>query len=621
MLEWMHTLGDFHLLRPWWLLALLPATLLAMLLFHHREQAGRWQTVISAELLPFLLDGKQIQLQQRHFLWALLFWALATIALAGPTWTKIPLPIHKQQQPLVIMLDLSPSMLAEDSKPNRLTRARLKLIDLLNKRREGTTALIAYAHNAHVVTPLTDDNATIISLIPALHPNIMPVAGSRPLSALQKGLEIIMQAGHQNGELLLITDGISNDDVEAMTKLIQNTGPFNLSVLAPGSHAGAPIPTDGGGFLKNRQGEIIVARLDTKPLRQLAQYNNGRYIELSDSDRDLDYLATTIGNLPDTTAQRLERTFDTWQDNGFWLALVMLPLVLMAFRRNLITMLVLAPVLLYSENNHAFEWADLWQTADQQGQQAFTAGDTDTAEERFKNPHWKGAAAYRNEHFDAAQEAFGQDTGAVGKYNLANSQARAGQLEEAIKTYDQALAINPDYEDAAFNRELIEELLKQQEKQQQNQQSSEDNSAQQPPDDNSEQEQNQNQQSSNKDTGDKQQSSSPSDSDSETDSNEDKDPDPQRDEQQQNGDSQDAPTEQQPAPQSAEKDNKESDQQATALNKEADISDEQRQSLEQWLRRVPDDPGGLLRRKFAYEAWLREQRGQEDRNDPEVQRW
>ena len=110
----------------------------------------------------------------------LLPWFWDCLALAGPSWNKIPLPIHKQQTPLVILLDLSPSMWAEDVKPNRLTRARLKLIDLLHTRQEGTTALVAYAGDAHVVTPLTDDTATIISLLHPLTPTIQTLLCNQP---------------------------------------------------------------------------------------------------------------------------------------------------------------------------------------------------------------------------------------------------------------------------------------------------------------------------------------------------------------------------------------------------------------------------------------------------------
>lgn len=629
MSAWLNHIADFHFLRPWWLLALLPSALLVLLLFREQQQAGRWQSVIAADLLPFLLDNETQQRRHRHFFWALMLWLLGTIALAGPSWTKTSLPIHKQQTPLVILFELSPSMLAEDIKPSRLARARLKLTDLLNRRHEGTTALVAFAHDAHVVTPLTDDTSTIISLVPALDPTIMPIAGSRPVLALQKGLELAMQAGHQSGELLLVTDGIADGDQAAMAGLLKNLTGFRLSILAVGSQQGAPIPASGGGFIKNRQGEIVIAGLQVKPLQQLASQSGGRFAELVPDDSDIDYL-TARNNLPGAEAKRLERTFDTWQDRGFWLILPLLPILLLAFRRNLIALLLVAPLLVHSDKSLAFEWADLWLRADQQGQQAFAAGDMETATQRFENPTWKGAAAYRSEKFDVAQQAFAENESATGRYNLGNSLARAGQLEEALKAYDQALAAEPGDEDAAFNKKLVEDLLnKRQENSDQNQQqgqqpdqqeqdkpSSENKSGQDSSEGSQEQEQ-KNEQANNSDgsNSDEPASSEPYDPAEHSDR--------KKPEQQVQDDSSAEPSaneegQEQPGEQTS--DQAEANAQASDSGSPQDkMSSEQRQALEQWLRRVPDDPGGLLRRKFAYEAWLRQQQG--GTNDGEEQRW
>lgn len=629
MSAWLNYIADFHFLRPWWLLALLPSALLALLLFREQQQAGRWQSVIAADLLPFLLDNETQQRRHRHFSWALVLWLLGTIALAGPSWTKTSLPIHKQQTPLVILFELSPSMLAEDIKPSRLARARLKLTDLLNRRHEGTTALVAFAHDAHVVTPLTDDTSTIISLVPALDPTIMPIAGSRPVLALQKGLELAMQAGHQSGELLLVTDGIADGDQAAMAGLLKNLTGFRLSILAVGSQQGAPIPASGGGFIKNRQGEIVIAGLQVKPLQQLASQSGGRFAELVPDDSDIDYL-TARNNLPGAEAKRLERTFDTWQDRGFWLILPLLPILLLAFRRNLIALLLVAPLLVHSDKSLAFEWADLWLRADQQGQQAFAAGDMETATQRFENPTWKGAAAYRSEKFDVAQQAFAENESATGRYNLGNSLARAGQLEEALKAYDQALAAEPGDEDAAFNKKLVEDLLnkreensdqnqqqgQQQDQQEQDKPSSENKSGQNSSEGSQEQEQ-KNEQANNSDgsNSDEPASSEPYDPAEHSDR--------KKPEQQVQDDSSAEPSaneEGQEQPGEQTPDQAEANAQASDSGSPQDkMSSEQRQALEQWLRRVPDDPGGLLRRKFAYEAWLRQQQG--DTNDGEEQRW
>ena len=615
-------LSDFHFLRPWWLCALLPGVVLSWFLFRRGLDSGRWQNVISKDLLPFLLDGEQQQINHRHYLWAMVFWLMTTFAMAGPSWTNIPLPIHKQQAPLVILLDLSPSMLAEDLKPNRLTHARLKLTDLLGARKEGTTALVAYADDAHLVTPLTDDTATIIALIPSLHPNIMPVAGSQPLRALEKGMQIILQAGHQNGDLLLVSDGLDRADVSDISEMLKSMSGFRLSVLALGSEAGAPIPSANGDFVKTSAGDIVIAKLSSALLRKVALNNDGIYTEITTDNSDIERLTAMLKNSQSTDTQQLERTFDTWQDNGFWLAIIAIPLILAAFRRNLIALILISPFLLHTENSYAVDlddlsWKNLWQSADQQAQQAFDTGDTSTAQERFKDPKWRASAAYRNEKYDTASELFADDQSATGRYNLANSLAKTGQLEEAIKAYNEALSANPDHQDAAFNKKLVEESLKQE---QQNQDKSQDGQQDQNQDKSGEQsESDQNQQNSDKQNNSDQSKADESDSKPEkpAESEQKQDASSDKDEQKQDQD-QNKSTEQK----NADTEPPQDDQKNSAEQQnESDLSREQRQAMEQWLRRVPDDPGGLLRRKFEYETWLKQQSGQHNSNKQESQRW
>ncbi|WP_240554857.1 VWA domain-containing protein [Oceanicoccus sagamiensis] len=161
-------LDQFHFLRPEWLLAIIPATLLALFFWRQKSSAANWRGAINPQLLDHLIDGGSQRVARWPWLLLLLVWVTASIAMAGPTWTKLPQPIHKKQDALVIVLDLSLSMLAEDIKPSRLVRARHKILDILAQREEGLTALIAYSGDAHIVSPLTDDNPTIANLTPAL---------------------------------------------------------------------------------------------------------------------------------------------------------------------------------------------------------------------------------------------------------------------------------------------------------------------------------------------------------------------------------------------------------------------------------------------------------------------
>ncbi|WP_461482340.1 VWA domain-containing protein [Porticoccus sp.] len=630
------TLADFHFLRPLWLLSLLPALAAAWWLLRQQHHGGSWQQVIAPELWPLLVDGSAVK--QRHSLVAaaLTGWILAALAMAGPTWEQAPLPVHKQESALLVLFDLSPSMLAQDLKPNRLTRARLKLIELLQQRKEGTTALVAYADDSFVVSPLTDDAATIAALVPALDPNIMPGQGSNVESALSKGIELALNAGLNRADILLITDGVSPNARDKLSSLLNDVGDFRVSVLGIGTPEGAPIPLSQGGFAKDNGGAIVIPKLDQSALRQLASDFDGRYSGLSADDSDILYLAKGFSMEPGSPGKQLQRTFDSWHDLGYWLVLPMLPILLLAFRRGLLAGLLLLPLLGSPQQALAFGWHDLWQTADQQAAQAMASGDTQSAQQTFKDPDWKAAAAYRNGDYDSAQQLYQQDA-ASALYNRANALAKAGKLEEALQGYDQALAKKPEMEDAQFNRKLVQQLLEQQQNQQNQQQDQQSDSA------NDQQQQNQQNpsqsgdqagensppsgQNQSSDNPQQDQSSSPPPKDdsenSDQQSSTEKAPQQQQSEQQPPSEPQQQTGQPQPgAPADAEKQPAEPSgqpQQGSA----PEMSDEEKQAMEQWLRKIPDDPGGLLREKFRYEAKKRNFEQRHGINPPgnTEQRW
>ena len=177
-----------HWMRPEWLWSLVPAALLVLLLWRLRGRLGNWNQVIAPELLPFLVSPEAGSRGPNLLPFILLGWVLAALAAAGPSWEKLPQPVHQKQDALVLVLDLSYSMKSGDLAPSRLDRTRQKLLDLLATRKEGQTGLIAYAGDSHIVTPLTDDTPTIANLLPALAPEMMPVPGSNPAAAVAQAV-------------------------------------------------------------------------------------------------------------------------------------------------------------------------------------------------------------------------------------------------------------------------------------------------------------------------------------------------------------------------------------------------------------------------------------------------
>src|SRR6056300_1719650 len=278
-------LSDFHFLRPLFLLGI-PVLMILLWAVTRKNVKANWSRYFSASQLRALTLGQSRE-NSALLGFLALGWILACLALAGPTWEQRPTPAGANRQPLVILFDQSPSMLASDVTPDRLTRARLKLIDLLRERSDGETALIAYAETPHLVSPLTEDARTIEALLPALSPVIMPAAGSNTEDAFALALELIENAGYQSGDILLVTDGVAPAAQRELQR--QNPGNIRLSVLGVGTIQGAPIPTRTG-FMRDRRDQIMVASLNPSELQSLASSLNGRYSDLTPGEEDIQYL-------------------------------------------------------------------------------------------------------------------------------------------------------------------------------------------------------------------------------------------------------------------------------------------------------------------------------------------
>jgi len=610
---------QFHFIRPEWLFALVLPGLGLWLLRRRGYDSGNWRAVIDARLLPYVLssDGSR---HGNRLPWILsLVATLAIVALAGPTWEKQQQAMYQQRSALVVALDLSRSMDATDIRPSRLARARHKIADILNLRNEGQSALVVYAADAFAVTPLTTDVKTILALLPDLETGLMPAQGTRADHALERALELFDNSLVAQGDVLLVTDGISDMELQRLEALLEQNPGQRVSVLAIGTPDGGPIALRSGDFLKDRQGAIVITRLLAANMRQLAGIGGGAYATISTDDIDINTLNYVMkSSIGDSEAQKSDRSADLWRELGPFLLLFALPLAALAFRRGLIW---LAPLflLVMPPDADALDWSSLWQNSDQRAMQLYQQGDHQQAAEKFNDVSWRSAAKYRAGDFSAAAEGWQQQGGETATYNYATALARQGQYEEALDAYDRLLEQSPGHQDASFNRQAIEDWLKQQEQQQQDSQQEKTDES---------------------DAGQQQEQQSASDSDGESSTGEqdatesgtgksagdelseqskqggqadrqDSGPERPAGDQAQDGES----TEEAQAAQQEESDPVESEGQAdseTEARLDQQMSD---QAAQQWLRKIPDEPGGLLRRKFLYQY---RQRGDLDR---EVESW
>jgi Ca-activated chloride channel family protein len=595
-------IDGFHVLRPELLWGLLICPLLALALWHRRTRQGDWSRAIDPELLPYLMPEHSDKTRQTTIWMPILLLSLIVLAASGPSLRQVELPVIKRADALVLVLDLSASMLAADVQPSRIRRARQKILDLLELRVEGVTGLVVFAGDAHVVTPLTDDARTIANLMPALSPDIMPLPGANATSGIEAAANLLITAGAQGGQILLMTDGLPGFDTVRAKNALESSGAA-LAVMAIGTKAGAPIPLPNGGFLKDDAGEIVIPTLDRQAIDQIASTLNAPVEQISLDERDIKSL-TRRNNLAAQGELDLARQTDAWQDQGFWLAALVALLLLPAFRKGALVSLLLL-VVMQSETSQAAEWEDLWLTPDQQGAQRLAAGDASGAAERFDQSPWRGMAEFEAGAYDRAAGSFASEPSADGLFNQGNALAMQGDLRGAINAYERSLSLQPNAEDAVANRDFIQSLLDQQEDQEQEEEQEGEEQSQQ--DEQSEQ----NDASDSDSGGDGESSDQQDDSQQAGDGQQDEAND-QEESEPQAGDQD---------PNTADRDQQAADQLEAATQEQMakfDEALEEQQALEQWLRRVPDDPGGLLRRKFRYQTMQRLREG--DKPDESI-RW
>lgn len=639
-----------HFLRPQWFYAFIPLLLYLIWMIKKHGQNINWQKVCDAKLLPFMLTDKQ---GKRSFLpvWlTFIATSLCITALAGPVYKKLPQQVFRQQSALVILLDLSQSMNATDIKPSRIERAKLELLDILKQRHGGQTALIVYAANAFTVTPLTDDNGNIANLVPVLVTSMMPAQGSNLSDALAKAHNLFVQAGVTQGDVLVITDGIHKRDLSAIKKI--SAQGYRVSIFGIGTEAGSPIPL-ANGFLQDANGAIVIPKLNPARLRIMALAGGGVYTSIAADNSDTLKLTALFAQHANNAInnERLVTNIhaDSWQDEGIWLILPLLFFAALWARKGWLALFIIF-ILPFPQSGFAaekttqvpattithflpssFSLKNLWLTPNQKAMRAFNAGNTNKAAKIFSNRQWKASALYRNGNYAQATKLFDQTlirskqandktptASSNDYYNAGNALAKTGKYKASIHAYNEAIKLNKANKDAVYNRKLVKKALKkQQRKNKKNKSGKKQNKQNKQSKQSKQNKNNKNQQQNPTKQGQKapphqqkKQNSQQKQQSSKTGQQQGKkhkqsakkfqQASKQQTAQQKKQQQQDAALKQAEAKQKGKPQKKQTPQTKAENPRQAPLTEDQR-ATEQWLRRIPDDPGGLLRRKFLYQ--------------------
>jgi Ca-activated chloride channel family protein len=458
----LNLLQAFHFLRPWWLLSIALICLLWWIVRRRdRLQPSSW----AMQLAPHLRGAMTVNQTSRSGLRPVDLIAsgliLAALATAGPAWQRIPNPFFAETAPLIVILENTPTMQANDVLPTRLERAKVKIWDLMQLRAGGRTALVTFAGSAHLVLPPTEDPKIVKPFLEGLDPDIMPRAGQNGAAALELAHGLLVRE-QTPGSILFITDGLDSADVPALAAYQAQPDAAGVVMLVLGTEQGGIVQRADGTFATGADGTVLDTGLDRALIDRLAAVSGVSVIETTPDNTDLAHIQRRVTSNLQNALDKDEAA--AWDDQGWWLAWPGALLFLAWFRRGLTMQWswlllcglgtgLLAPTPAYAD---PLDW---FLTPDQQGRYAYEHKQFGEAADLFEDPTWKGVAAYRAGRYLEAAQMFARVSTAQGFYNMGNSYIKGREYYPAVEAFRQAVAQEPDFAAAQHNLEVAEYIV------------------------------------------------------------------------------------------------------------------------------------------------------------------
>lgn len=561
----MEVLQNFHFLRP----LILGLLILPVVYLWHSWKTGTktsaWEKVCDKKLLQFLTINQEIPAWRFKRYLISLSLMLAILSAAGPAWRQNLDSGVYQENAVFVLLDLSSETQNAD---NYLTRAKIELTDFLKDLPMAQTGLIVYTNEPYIVSPLSSDARLIINLLPVIMSDIMPANGNRLDRAVNLAVERLKAVGYQHGNIVVFSQNVG-ESFEKTLQAVQKANADGYKV------------------------SVFNATSSQNPLlKQVAGTGGGVYASLSTG---LEALSRFVLNTRNGPWREQAQKVTSFADDGYYLLFIPLFVCLYFFRRGVLMVILLMFLSLPAE-------ASFWLSDNYEASRLFQENQYEKAAQKFKNTQWKGVAYYRAGSFENAAKAFAFSEDIQARYNYANALAKSGNLEEAIKIYEEILAQNPNHEDAKFNLEYLKKMRQQQPNKNKSQQNAQQNKN----DQNMQNMQNQN--------NSKQEDSSQRDKSQNQDKSEEKD------RQNKSTNTTENQTEQKSDDDSKDKAQNKSlntskqqqlleNQRKAKEGSQNEKYDETAQAKEQVYRQIPEDRGGLLR-AFIQREYLKNRYGE-----------
>lgn len=439
----MNMIEHFHFMRPEWLLLLLPFGVIIWSRVKQQSAKPAWIQSLPDHLTKALLVGEQHRTQHLPLKILSGLSLIAIVLCAGPTWHRQASPFGEDLAPLVIVMDVSESMLQSDVPPSRLFRAKQKLNQLITMRDSGRTALVVYSGSAHTAMPLTQDIQVFKPLLESISTEIMPREGKFAEYALPS-VHHMLAGEALSASVVLVTDGVSEVTAKAYQDYF-DANPHQLIVYGIGSTSvKSDIP------------------FERRKLSNFASDVNTDFVELTHDTQDLEALSELVESHSQMSAEQSQ----PWFDSGYALVWLILVPYLIWFRKGWLVqwcvIVLIGQSLLYTPSAFAndSQFMDLWLTKDQQGERLFEQEAFLLAAETFDDNHWKAVSFYMAGEFSKAQMYFMRGDNVTSQLGLAASLARQKEYVAARNIYQQILNDAPGNETATHNLALVEGIIK-----------------------------------------------------------------------------------------------------------------------------------------------------------------
>ncbi len=438
--------AQFHFLRPEWFWAFVPVTVVVLLIIFTSRENKKWKKVIAPALQPFMFTKEKQSSLTYPLIAFLLIMSIGILSLTGPTWSKEEVPGAKSEAVLLIAVDCSLSMLAEDIQPNRLERAKFKIRDLLDSNPGSKVSLFAYAGTAHTVVPACSDYRLVTHHLESLSPGIMPVQGTN-LKMMLEMADSVLNKVEAPSTLLLVTDVVDTEQTDLLIQFVENSK-HSVELLVMATPQGAQIPkNENKEPVTDANGNIVVSKLNPDVLFDLQKIDKININSLTLDNSDMELIATNIRrNL--TYRADDEQSEEQWKDMGFLLLILLVLIVPFWFRKGWMIRYAWIPVFLTMTScSGSLSWKDLWYTKDYQGQELYNNQDFEEAGNTFESVLHQGVAYYKAGNYDAAAQVFAKDSSANSLFNLGLAYTQLGLYDEALQVIELAAEKDPDNEE------------------------------------------------------------------------------------------------------------------------------------------------------------------------------